>query len=80
MPRAAQRWLGDERQGWAIARSSLGMSDRLESIEACVPVATVFDLDRLRETCRPRTREGMLGDPDLPRPLLVFVGGDRGSR
>ena len=63
-------------EGWAVATVEPDRSDALESIEACTPVATVFDLDSGPELALHELAKAMLGDPDLPRPLLVFVGGD----
>ncbi len=66
--------LGDA--GWEIKTIDPGDTNALESIEAESPVATVFDLETGPDQAIHELAKAMLGDPDLPRPLLVFVGGN----
>ena len=66
--------------GWEIETIDPGDSNALESIEAESPVATVFDLETGPDQAIHELAKAMLGDPDLPRPLLVFVGGKRRDR
>ena len=62
--------------GWEIKTIDPADSDALESIEAASPVATVFDLEIGADQVIHELAKAMLGDPDLPRPLLVFMGGE----
>jgi hypothetical protein len=61
--------------GWETAMVDPAFATALETIEATAPVATVFDLAAGPEQVVHELAKAMLGDPDLPRPLLVFVGG-----
>ena len=53
-----------------------GATTVLETIETAAPMATVFDLATGPEQAMQEIAKAMLADPNLPRPLLVFVGGD----
>jgi len=61
--------------GWEIKVSDPTAGDALEAIEAEAPVATVFDLDNGSDQASHELARALMGDPNLPRPLLVFMGG-----
>jgi len=62
--------------GWDTRTVAPDAADTLSVIEAASPIATVFDLDAGHGEAVRTLVAALLADPDVSRPLLVFVGGD----
>jgi hypothetical protein len=63
------------RLGWATATVDPTAADALETIVGQAPVATVFDLTTGPFQAIHELAKALLTDAQIPRPLLVFVGG-----
>jgi len=74
--RCAQYAAPFRQAGWETRTVAPDAADTLTQIEAEAPVATVFDLaDGHGEAIR-ALAAALVSDPNVARPLLVFVGGD----
>lgn len=65
--------------GWQTKTVSAESSDALAAIEAEAPVATVFDLEAGHGAAIQSIAAALMSDPNVSRPLLVFVGGDQAT-
>jgi hypothetical protein len=61
--------------GWETETVSPDAPDALDRIVAEAPVATVFDLDSGHDSAIRALASALISDPNVSRPLLVFVGG-----
>lgn len=64
------------RDGWETRTVAPDAPDALSQIEDEAPVATVFDLDSGHGEAIRAIASALVSDPNVARPLLVFVGGD----
>lgn len=65
--------------GWDTRTVSPDSPDSLALIESAAPMATVFDLDASSGVAIGALATELVSDPNLPRPLFVFVGGDQAT-
>jgi len=77
--RCAQYAAPFRQAGWDTQTVAPDSADTLPTIEAASPVATVFDLDAGHGEAVRALAAALVADPNVARPLLVFVGGDEAS-